>query len=297
MSLTVPYSLSPSKVSTFTDCALAFRFSAIDGAPEPSSPAAERGTLVHAALERLFALPAPARTVDAALAELDAAFEVLRAGSDYADLHLDAEAEQHFLDASAALVRNEFVLEDPTTIDPIGLELKLEASIGSLRLRGIIDRLDRDADGNLVVIDYKTGRVPSTTFEQSSLGGVHFYSLLCEQLFGVRPVEVRLLFLSQPVTIVSVPTAQSTRGLQTKVKAIWTAVEKACEDGDFRPRPSRHCDWCSFKAFCPAFGGDPAAAAPAAEQHRANRRWARHVARAETQGQSPLAFADAPLPT
>ena len=42
--------------------------------------------------------------------------------------------------------------------------------------------------------------------------------------------------------------------------AIWTAVERACEREDFRPNPSRLCDWCGFKAYCPSFGGDIARA-------------------------------------
>src|ERR671922_249433 len=67
MAFPVPRSLSPSKVSSFTDCALAFRFSVIDRLPEPPSPAATKGTLVHAALERLHLLPPGDRTVDAAL--------------------------------------------------------------------------------------------------------------------------------------------------------------------------------------------------------------------------------------
>ena len=56
MALEPPTGLSPSRVSSFKDCALAFRFSAIDHLPEPSSLPAVRGTLVHAALERLFDL-------------------------------------------------------------------------------------------------------------------------------------------------------------------------------------------------------------------------------------------------
>ena len=27
--------------------------------------------------------------------------------------------------------------------------------------------------------------------------------------------------------------------------------------GDWRPRPSRLCDWCNHKALCPEFGGTP----------------------------------------
>ena len=54
MALPVPRSLSPSKVSTFKDCALAFRFSVIDRLPEPPAPHLVKGTLVHRALEGLF---------------------------------------------------------------------------------------------------------------------------------------------------------------------------------------------------------------------------------------------------
>jgi putative RecB family exonuclease len=288
MALALPYSLSPSKVASFTDCALAFRFSAIDRLPEPPTTPATKGTLVHAALERLFALPPARRTLAAALTCLDEAFEALRPDPDYAELHLDAEAEQTFLDGAEALVRKYFLLEDPTTITPIGLELTLEASVGNLRLRGIIDRLELDADGRLVVTDYKTGKVPSELHERARLGGVHFYSFLCEQLFGARPSRVQLLYLAEPVAIITTPTEQTTRGLQRKVKAVWSAVERACDRDDFRPKPSKLCDWCSFKAYCPSFGGDPDEGRVAGEVHRAERRSARAIAAAEEAGQYAL---------
>jgi len=102
--------------------------------------------------------------------------------------------------------------------------------------------------------------VPRVTYEQSKLGGVHFYAFLCEQVLGRRPSKIQLLYLSEPVAIVAQPSDQSIRGLQQRTSAIWTAVEKACEREDFRPHPSRLCDWCSYQAYCPAFGGDPSLA-------------------------------------
>ncbi len=77
MALAPPTGLSPSRVSSFQDCALAFRFSAIDHLPEPSSLPAVRGTLVHAALERLFALEPAERTPDRAAACLVDAHDAL----------------------------------------------------------------------------------------------------------------------------------------------------------------------------------------------------------------------------
>jgi putative RecB family exonuclease len=257
MALRLPSSLSPSKVSAFKDCALAFRFSVIDRLPEPPSPWATKGTLVHRALELLYCEPAQRRTVDHALGHLAQAIEEVRVDPEFTGLELSADEEKAFFADAETLVRRYYELEDPSTVHPIGLELKLEAELGSLRLRGIIDRLELDADGGLVVTDYKTGRAPHANFEQKKLGGVHFYAFLCLQLFGRLPSRIQLLYLSEPVAIIATPSEQSARGLQQRVAAIWTAVERACQTDDFRPRPGPLCDYCAFRDFCPAWGGEP----------------------------------------
>lgn len=264
MALVPPTGLSPSRVSSFQDCALAFRFSAIDHLPEPSSLPAVRGTLVHAALERLFDLPPAERTPERATVCLSQAHEALRSDPEYLGLALDDRGDQALAVRAQELLDNYFRLEDPTTITPVGLELRLEAPLGDLNLRGIIDRLELDGDGGLVVTDYKTGAAPRQQYEQGRLGGVHFYAFLCEEFFGVRPARVQLLYLADPVAIVAEPTDQASRGLRRKLAAIWSAIERSCEREDFRPRPSKLCDWCAFQAHCPAFGGDPDAARAAA---------------------------------
>jgi putative RecB family exonuclease len=261
MAFPLPTSLSPSKVASFKDCALAFRFSAIDRVPEPPTIWTAKGTLVHRALELLFELEPHQRTIEAALDCLSTATPEVLGNDEYKELTFaTAEEEAAFHADSELLVHKYFRLEDPTKIRPIGLEMKLEVDVGSLRMRGIIDRLDEDEHGNLIVVDYKTGKVPRINHEASKLGGVHFYAFLCEKVLGRRPTQVQLLYLAEPLRIVTEPTDQSIRGLQIRTSAIWTAVEKACDREDFRPKPSRLCDWCSYKAWCPAFGGDPAMA-------------------------------------
>lgn len=256
MALVPPETLSPSKISSFKDCALAFRFSAIDHLPEEPSPAAVRGTLVHLALEHLFEHNAADRTPDAARAALQQAVAEIQADPEFIELALDATAEQAFFDEAAALVEAYLEMEDPSTVHPIGLELMLETRLDGLRLRGIIDRLELDDDGGLVVTDYKTGRSPGPAYQQGRLGGVAFYALLCEELFGVLPSRVQLLYLGDRTVLATVPTQQATRSLRRKVAALWQAVETACEREDFRPRPGPLCNWCSFQAYCPAQGGD-----------------------------------------
>jgi len=258
--LPLPTSLSPSRVASFKVCALAFRFSAIDRLPQLPSAAATKGTLVHRALELLFCRPAAERTLAEGLACLDEAKAEIRTHPDYVDLDLSPEDSASFESEAEDLVRRYFRLEDPTAVRPVGLELRLEATLGNLRLRGIIDRLDLDSNGELVVTDYKTGRVPSVAYEQRTFGGVHFYAFLCEAALGRRPARIQLLYLSQPVAIIAEPSDQSIRGLQQRTLAVWKAVEKACTNDDFRPHPSPLCEWCAYKPYCPAFGGDPSRA-------------------------------------
>jgi putative RecB family exonuclease len=262
MALALPGSLSPSSVSAFKDCPLAFKFSYLDRLPEPPSAAASKGTLVHRALELLMCRAPSDRTLDAALADLDTARVELAGHPDFADLDLSEAEWRSFNTEAEVLVRRYFELEDPTTVRPMGLELKLSCELDGVRLRGVIDRLERDpVNGELVVTDYKTGSVPSEFHESKRLSGVHLYALLCERMLGERPARVQLLYLSKPEAIIARPTEQSVTAVVRKTNALWDAVTRACARDDFRPSPGPLCSYCTFKPYCPAFGGDPAEAA------------------------------------
>jgi putative RecB family exonuclease len=256
MPLPLPTSLSPSKVTAFKDCALAFRLSVIDRVPESPSPHAAKGTLVHRALQRLFWEQPADRTRDLARALVESSADEVLGSDEYRALDLDREERLEFLADAVRLVDNYFTLEEPSAVRCIGTELHMSVSIGGLTLRGIIDRLELDSRGDLVVTDYKTGKAPPTSYELPRLGGVHFYSFLCERLLGRRPALIQLLHLREPVRISSVPSDSSTRGLEVRTSAVWAAIERACREEDFRPRRGRSCQWCSFHSYCPAVGGE-----------------------------------------
>jgi putative RecB family exonuclease len=253
----MPRGLSPSAFGAFKSCPLAFKFSYLDRLPQPPSPAASKGTLVHRALELLMLRDAPARTLDAALADLDRARDELADDPEFTGLELDAAGWSGFHAEAAELVRRYFELEDPTRVRPIGLELRLEATVQSLRLRGVIDRLELDDDDELVITDYKTGSVPGERYELQRLAGVHMYALMIEQVLGRRPVRVQLLYLTKPEAIIAVPSDQTVNGVARKSQALWKAIAVACARDDFRPHPGPLCEWCTYQAYCPAFGGDP----------------------------------------
>ncbi|MDO8363588.1 MAG: PD-(D/E)XK nuclease family protein [Actinomycetota bacterium] len=257
----VPTSLSPSRVEAFTSCPMAFRFASIEKLPEPPSPHATKGSLVHRVLELLFMQPPARRTIEAATPAFEQAVAEYLVEPEFVLLGLTEALQQAFFDDAWSLVQAYFAMEDPQSVRDIGLELRLEAQVGSLALRGIIDRLELDAEGRLVVTDYKTGRAPGLQYEQSRLAGVHFYSFLCEEVLGQRPAAIRLMYLRTGETITATPSAQSVKFITTRTAAVWKAVEKACLTEDFRPRQGALCNSCAFQAWCPAFGGDPTLAA------------------------------------
>ena len=270
--LPMPRSLSPSSMSTFTSCPLAFRFSYVERLPEPPSAPASKGTLVHLALQHLMWRPPAERTIEAGLADLARAVEELSSHPEFAHLELSADEWAVFHADAEVLLRRYFDIEDPSAVRVLGLELRVAAETADgVAIRGIIDRLELDENGELVVTDYKTGSAPSEGWEQQSMAGIHIYSLLCERMLGRRPKRIQLLYLSKPELISTTPSDQSLRGVEVKSGAVMKAIRTACARADFRPRASALCAYCSFKEFCPAYGGDPAQAAPVMLARQADR--------------------------
>ncbi|MEI2731121.1 MAG: PD-(D/E)XK nuclease family protein [Dermatophilaceae bacterium] len=252
--------LSPSRASDFKQCPLLYRFRVIDRLPTTPSPAAARGTLVHAVLERVFDLPAHERTPEAAAALVAPAWaRLVEAEPELAGL-LDADddgAADAWYAQAAALVQRWFTLEDPTRLEPAERELYVEAEVDGLTLRGYVDRLDVAADGALRVVDYKTGRSPSELFERASLFQMKFYALVLWRRRGVLPRMLQLVYLGNGELVCYQPDEADLLAAERNIKALWAAIERAALTDDWRPRTSRLCDWCDHRALCPAWGGTP----------------------------------------
>lgn len=255
MKLESPSSYSPSSISQFVSCPLAFRYSYIERRERVPQYAATKGSIFHRALELLFENHPAARNLLHAKYCLELAFKEYETISDLVDLNLTSDDMIKLKDSCEILIDRYFDIEDPTNTKTIGLELKLEATINGITLRGIIDRLDLDDNGDLIVVDYKTGSVPYQQMENSKMDSMHIYSLLCLEVFGKLPAKVQLIYVSKPTIIVGTPTDNSIKSIANKSKAISKAVETAVENEDFRPKVSKLCDWCSFQELCPAKGG------------------------------------------
>ena len=252
--------LSPSRAADFKQCPLLFRFRTIDKLEGPPSPAAARGTLVHAVLEHLFELPAAQRTTDAATALLEPRWRALvEERPELATMVEDHDelTEESWLAGARTLVESWFELEDPTCLEPAARELYVETEVDGLTLRGYVDRLDIAPDGAMRVVDYKTGRSPGEAFEAKALFQMKFYALVLWRLHGEVPRLLQLVYLGNGEVVRYAPDERDLLAVERNVRAIWDAVVRAARTGDWRPRVSRLCDWCDFREYCPEFGGTP----------------------------------------
>jgi putative RecB family exonuclease len=68
---------------------------------------------------------------------------------------------------------------------------------------------------------------------------------------------LQLVYLGNGEMLRYVPDEADLLATERKVEAIWHAILRAQESGDWRPNRSRLCDWCSFQSLCPEFGGTP----------------------------------------
>ncbi|MFB9297606.1 RecB family exonuclease [Kibdelosporangium philippinense] len=252
--------LSPSRASDFKQCPLLYRFRAVDRLPEIPTKAQVRGTVVHAVLEQLYALPAAERVPATAHRLLQPAWAKLseEAPELAGQLFGEGDSLDDWLASAGEMIDGYFTLEDPRRLEPEACELLVESELPSgVLLRGYIDRLDVAPTGEIRVVDYKTGAAPREIGEAKALFQMKFYALVLWRLRGVVPRQLRLMYLSDRQSLAYTPDEAELKRFERTLEAIWDAVMRAAKTGDFRPNKSKLCDYCDHKAFCPEFGGTP----------------------------------------
>lgn len=257
----VPVTLSPSRVSSFQDCALQFRFASIQNLPQPPGIHAVKGNVVHRALELLLALEPSQRTDLAAHQSMTEARHEYEKLYDFIGLNLTPEQSGMFWRECEGLIDGYLRMEDPRTVAGIEIELWVEAPLDGFVIRGYIDRLERDPLGNLVVTDYKTGKAPRTNDVDGKMRQLEMYAYMIRAMRGELPATLQLLYIKDGVRLTRTPTEQSMNFVVTRTSAMYKAIERACVTGVFPTRKSGLCNFCNFKKWCPAFGGDPTKAA------------------------------------
>lgn len=244
--------LSPSRVSDFTNCPQLYKYRAIDQLPEKISLDAERGTLVHSVLHDLFESPALDRNIDTALKLLPEIWHnQVSAKPDLANLVVN---EKEWLERAQSLLTTYFTLEQPSSFEATHRELHVEMDLSQeIYLHGFVDRLDIAPTGEVRIVDYKSGKAPKSGWEEKALFQLRIYALIYWKNTFVLPQLLQLIYLGDGQVIKSAPNENQMVSTQKKLLQIGDEILDAIVQQEFRPKPSRLCDWCSFKNICPAF--------------------------------------------
>ena len=244
--------LSPSRVNDFVNCPQLYKYRAIDQLPEAISLDAQRGTLVHSVLEDLFDSPVPHRTVQTAQEILPVRWkEQLDGNPELAEMVSDTK---EWLDRAMSLLDNYFSLEEPNSFEPTYRELHLEIELSdSLYLHGYVDRLDIAETGEVRIVDYKTGKAPKPGWEEKALFQLRIYAFIYWRNNGVVPRLLQLIYLGNAQLLRNSPTESDLLATEKTLLRIGEEISDAIRDDKWTPKPSRLCDWCSFKSICPAF--------------------------------------------
>jgi putative RecB family exonuclease len=134
----------------------------------------------------------------------------------------------------------------------------VETALGSgLTLHGYIDRVDVAPTGAIRIVDYKTGKSPGVAFEAKALFQMKFYALVVWRTKGVIPAMLQLIYLGNGEMLRYEPDEADLLATERKVEALWKAIQRATETGEWKPNKSVLCGWCSHQALCPAWGGTP----------------------------------------
>jgi hypothetical protein len=155
----LPEAFSPSRLSDFSNCPAKFFFSTICKLPSLATTATTKGTLAHYAFEKIFDLEREERTEERCIEFVREHWESIKAEDNYVNVvALGPDAVEAMLVAAEQFVHNWFAIEKPWVFDPAGREQWVRGKVGSLPMRGIIDRLDkREVDGveYWCISDYK----------------------------------------------------------------------------------------------------------------------------------------------
>ncbi len=256
------YACTPTRLSTWLDCPRRYRMSYLDR-PQPRKglPWAHNslGASVHNALAGWWRLPRRERTVAAAGDLLDRGWLTDGYANDAQSVQYRAQASQMVRDYVAGL--------DPAD-EPAGVERTVATRTDLIAVSGRIDRLDLrrtgspDGAGELVVVDYKTGRYRLTVDDTRTSMPLALYALAAGRVLRRSCRRVELHHLPTGRILAWEHTQESLDRQLRRAEDI--AAECAAADEQYRgglppaacdeafpPSPGVGCGWCDYRSHCP----------------------------------------------
>jgi putative RecB family exonuclease len=248
---------SHTQLSIFEQCPQRYKFQYIDKIPKSWEQSIEAfvGSRVHEALQKLYddLRCGKLHSLDSVLAyyqeqwrgNWSEGIRIFREGfsetdyRDYGSRGIENYYRRYHPFSQSQTLKTEFHL----LLDVDGRE--------NCKFQGYIDRLDRREDGVYEIHDYKTGANLPTQRNVDADRQLALYQIGLERCWNdVKRVDLVWHFLGFDVTLVSHRSPTELLELSKQTAARISEIE-TCRD--FPPVKSALCDWCEYRAQCPAW--------------------------------------------
>lgn len=244
--------LTPSTMQTLNDCPLRW-LAERHGGSNPRDVRSAIGSVVHALIAQ------PHKSESELLAELDRAWGHLPFAAQW---HSANELARHRAMLEAFI---EWRAQTRGALTEVGVEVEIEGTVATeggdeVRLRGRVDRLERDAAGRLVIVDIKTGKTPVSKDDAQQHTQLAMYQLaVAEGLVGdgtdnVEPGGARLVYLGKTGASGVAEREQDpqTAAGRDEWREVIARAADATSGPQFIARRNDGCTHCPIRANCPA---------------------------------------------
>ena len=132
------------------------------------------------------------------------------------------------------------------SVTPFMIENNHRAELtANILLKGRIDRVDKESDGSLHIIDYKTGKMPAEINQLQ----LHIYALILSRKQDLPVKRASYLYLEvgkfQTIGLTAQDMAQAT-------SYVIDMVDRICQEKDYSATPNIYCWNCDFIEICPS---------------------------------------------
>jgi RecB family exonuclease len=241
-----PVRVPPSGIEGFRRCPLRWVLGAVGAEAAPDTHRTV-GSAVHDVAQQI----ADGLPIAAAGAALDAELDTLDLGPGWADQRQRATAHD-MLDRFVA-----WHTRNPRQL--IAAEAEFQVQVGRTRISGRVDRLERDADGRLFVVDLKTGRSAARAEDLEQHGQLAAYQVaVASGGFGEHGTVSGGASLLQVGGSAKAAKEQAQDPLPTDVAPAETwagellaAVGEGMGAASFEVRTGTYCERCPSRRSCP----------------------------------------------
>ena len=226
--------ISFSRLETYTACPQKYFFLYESGLREDPHPAAVLGNIIHYALERFIGHNEDWRK----------AYD-----ESYKDLNLnDFSLYKEGIAIIESVIKRGLVRDD---VKVLATEKAFEfITSNGVRLKGIIDRIDRISDDTIEIVDYKSGKKIYTDAELEANMQANIYSIA---IFDYLYPDIKNLIITFDFLrfgrLTTIRTREQLDDIKKYLLLMQTKIEK---DYSHNANVSFKCNWCSFRPICDA---------------------------------------------